>query len=125
MAWARAATRRRPSSKLRAPAATRAENSPSEWPATISGLKSSTERLGEDDRVEEDGRLGDCGLTKVFVRTGKHKVCDAETENIIGALKELAGLGVVVVEVFAHADKLCSLTGKYVCFHCLTYIYLY
>ena len=38
IAWARTETRRRPSSKERAPAATRAENSPSECPATMSGL---------------------------------------------------------------------------------------
>ena len=36
---ARIATRRRASSKDIAPAAARAENSPSEWPATMSGRK--------------------------------------------------------------------------------------
>ncbi|MNY68683.1 hypothetical protein D3C86_2064850 [compost metagenome] len=40
MAAARFATRDRPSSKESAPAATNAENSPSEWPATILGEKS-------------------------------------------------------------------------------------
>ena len=37
----------KPSSKLNAPAATNAENSPSEWPAVISGLKSSPMQRAE------------------------------------------------------------------------------
>ena len=37
IAWARLETNTKPSSKERAPAATRAENSPREWPAVMSG----------------------------------------------------------------------------------------
>ena len=40
IAIARADTKRTPSSNDKAPAATSAENSPREWPATISGQKS-------------------------------------------------------------------------------------
>ena len=39
IAIARLETKIRPSSKVKAPLATRAENSPNECPATISGLK--------------------------------------------------------------------------------------
>ena len=42
MACARFETKVKPSSKVSAPAATSAENSPSEWPATMSGAKSFT-----------------------------------------------------------------------------------
>ena len=45
IAIARFETRLRPSSKLRAPAATSALNSPSECPAVISGLKSAPSDL--------------------------------------------------------------------------------
>ena len=47
IAIARAYTSFNPSSKLNAPAATNAENSPSEWPAVISGLKSSPMQRAE------------------------------------------------------------------------------
>ena len=42
MALARLATKRRPSSKVSTLLATRAENSPKEWPATMLGWKSSS-----------------------------------------------------------------------------------
>ena len=47
MALARAATSFSPSSKLSAPAATSAENSPREWPATMSGLNASPKQRAE------------------------------------------------------------------------------
>ncbi len=45
MAMARLETSLRPSSKESAPAATNAENSPNEWPATMSGANSSPSDL--------------------------------------------------------------------------------
>ncbi len=74
--------------------------------------------LGQDDRVEEDGGLGDLRLFEFFVRTREHDVGDAESEDFVGLLEERLGLGHVFVEVFAHAYRLGSLTGEYVCvFH--------
>ena len=40
-----------------------------------------------------------------------------ETKNFVSFLKESTSLGVVVVELLAHADKLCALTREYICFH--------
>ncbi len=77
-----------------------------------------TQRLGHDDRVEEDGRLRHAGLLELLVGTGEHDVGDAEAEDLVGLLEKGLRLGNVVVEVFAHADGLSSLTGEYVCvFH--------
>ena len=60
----------------------------------------------------EYGRLGDFSLFELFVRTGEHDVGDAEAEDFVGLLEKRFGLGNVIVEVFAHADGLSSLTRK-------------
>ena len=52
---------------------------------------------GEDGAVEEDGGLGHLGLLQVFGCAGKHEVGDAEADNLVGALKHVAAVGVVVV----------------------------
>ena len=70
-----------------------------------------------DDRVEVYGRLGHFRLAEVFVGTFKHDVGDAETEDIIGFFKQFLGEWVCVIEFFTHSYKLCSLSGKYKCFH--------
>lgn len=81
------------------------------------GVEVGAECLGEDYGVEEDGGLGDGGLTEVFVGAVEHEVGDAEAEDFVGFLKHVAGYGVVVVEVFAHAYELGALPGEYKCFH--------
>ena len=83
------------------------------------GVEVGAECLGEDYGVEEDGGLGDGGLTEVFVGAVEHEVGDAEAEDFVGFLKHVAGYGVVVVEVFAHAYELGALAGEYKCFHFL------
>ena len=52
---------------------------------------------GKDDGVEENGRLGDFGLFQVFGGAGKHEVGDAEANNLVGLLKEVAAVLAVVV----------------------------
>ena len=81
------------------------------------GLEIFAERLGEYHTMQEDRGLGHFRLTEILFSAVKHEISDAETEHFIGLLEELAGFGVVVVEIFAHADKLRTLTGEYICFH--------
>ncbi len=83
------------------------------------GAEVGAEALGQNDAVEEDGRLGHLGLAQVFIGACEHKVGDAEAENLVGTLEEFAGFGVVIVEVFAHAHELGALAGKNVCFHAM------
>ena len=65
MALARAMTSLRPSSKLMAPAATKAENSPSEWPPTMSGLNCSPMYLA---RMTLWRKMAGC-VTRVCLRS--------------------------------------------------------
>ena len=81
------------------------------------GFEVVAECLGEDYGVEENGRLGDGGLAKVFVGAVEHEVGDAEAEYFVGFFKQVVGDGVVVVEVFAHSYELCALSGENKCFH--------
>ena len=81
------------------------------------GLKGFAHILGQNDAVEEDGRLSDAGLLQVLRRAGEHEVGDAEADDFIGTLKHGTALVVAVVEILAHAHKLGSLAGEYVCFH--------
>ena len=67
--------------------------------------------------MDKDSGLGNGGLAEIFVGTGKHEVGYAESEDFVGFLEKRAGFGVVVVELFAHADELRSLTREYICFH--------
>ena len=73
------------------------------------------ERLGHDYRVKEYGGLRHFGLLELVVRAGEHDVRNTETEDIIGFFEKLLCFGDVVVKVFAHTDRLCTLSGKYVC----------
>jgi len=70
------------------------------------------QRLGQNDRVEEDGGLRHLGLLQFVGRAGEHDVGDAEAEDFVGLLEKRFGLGNVIVEVFAHADGLSSLTRQ-------------
>ncbi len=81
------------------------------------GVKLFAHGLGENHRVEENGGLCNLGLTEVFVSALKHEVGYAESEYLVGLLKHLFGHRIIVIEVFAHAYKLGTLTGKYKCFH--------
>ncbi|CDD83511.1 unknown [Bacteroides sp. CAG:462] len=67
--------------------------------------------------MQEYRRLGYLGLTEVFVRSFEHDVRDAVTENIIGFFKQFLGERVVFIKIFTHTYELCSLSGKYKCFH--------
>ena len=72
-----------PSSKFMAPAATSAENSPRECPATISGWNPSPSALGQRNRVQENGRLGYFGLAQFFVAAGEHGLTQGKTEDLV------------------------------------------
>ena len=68
--------------------------------------------------MKENGRLCNFGLFELFGSAGEHNVSDRKTENLIGFFEHLLGFGYVVVQVFAHADELGTLTGEYKCIHC-------
>ena len=92
----------------------------------MSGRKSSPHRLGQNHRVEENSRLGYFGFFQLFGCAVEEDVRDAEAQNLIGFFEIGFGFGVLFVQIFTHADKLCSLSGKYKCFHlflsyCLVY----
>jgi hypothetical protein len=55
------------------------------------GLEFVTEAERTDDGVQEDRGLRDLRLLELFVRTSEHDVSDAESEDIVGLLKELLG----------------------------------
>ena len=55
------------------------------------GLEFVTEAERTDDGVQEDRGLRDLRLLELFVRTSEHNVRDAESEDIVGLLKELLG----------------------------------
>ena len=60
----------------------------------------------QDYTVQEHCRLRHLGLLQVVLGAFKHQVGDAETQHLIGLLKQLLGLGVVVIQIFTHAHKL-------------------
>ena len=81
------------------------------------GLELVAHRERENHRVQEYSGLSDLGLLQVILGAFKHEVGNAETQHLIGFLKQFFGLGVVVIQVLAHTDKLRTLTGEYECFH--------
>ena len=62
-------------------------------------------------------RLRHFCLFQFLICSIKHDVCDAETENLISFLEELFGNGMLLVEIFTHTNKLCTLARKNKCFH--------
>ena len=80
-------------------------------------LESVAHAQGRNNGVQEDGRLRHLRLAQVFVRTCKHNIGNAISQDIIGFLKQILGKCRVFVQVFAHSYELGTLTGKYKCFH--------
>lgn len=75
--------------------------------------------------MEEYGGLCHLGLTQVLVCTGKHEVCDAESENLVCLLEHLFCNRIIVIQVFAHSDELGTLSWEYKCFHAIVVIWFY
>ena len=67
--------------------------------------------------MQEYCRLCHLGLLQLVVSTGKHDVCNTESEDFVGLLEEFLSCLIVVVEVLAHTYKLRSLSGENKCFH--------
>lgn len=109
---ARAATSFRPSSKLSASGGSQCGEFAERMSGHHVGVEVAAHGLGKYHRVEEYGGLCDFGLLEVFVGAFKHYVSDAEAEYFVGFLKHFVRCGIVVVEVFAHADKLGTLAEK-------------
>ena len=68
--------------------------------------------LGQDDGVQEDGRLGDLRCFQVFRRPFEHDVGDSESKDLVGSLKQFLRLGEAIVEIFRHSGELRPLTGE-------------
>ena len=67
--------------------------------------------------MQEDGRLRDLRLLQLLVGTAEHDVRDAVAKDVVGLLEKFFRYWVVVVELLAHTDELCPLSGEYKCFH--------
>ena len=88
------------------------------------GFEVRAERFGQDDRVQEDRRLGYFRLLELFVGSGEHDIGDREAENFVGFFEQFFCKGNVVVQVFAHSDELGALTREYVCVHIFSFSWL-
>ena len=67
-------------------------------------------------RVQKHCRLGHFGLFEIIGRAFKHHFRQREAKQPIGCLTHLAGFCMCIVQVFAHARKLASLTRENKCF---------
>ena len=66
--------------------------------------------------------MSDLCLAEVFLCAFKHKVCDTESEDFVCFFEKFFCYCIVVVEVFAHSDKLSPLSGEYECFHLVIFV---
>jgi len=88
----------------------------------IKGDKATTaarvaERAGQNDRMQENGRLGHLRLLELLVRAGEHDIRDRKPQDFVGPIEQLLGQRNVVVKVLAHSDELGALTREYECVH--------
>src|SRR3989304_3485710 len=97
----RVATRASASSRSRAPAATRALNSPRLWPATKAGRR----RGAPASRGAARQGRGVVGALEAELREG-------ESQHLLGALKHLFRQGKGVVKVAAGAHLVGALSGE-------------
>ena len=108
-------TTRRPSSKLIAPAAVSAVNSPSD--KTGRGVKFELrhlflQQLKRDPAHQENSRLGVFGFGQFGVRAVETDGGEVITERGVGAVEPGPGRRKFFGQVFAHADGLRALPGK-------------
>ena len=71
---------------------------------------------GQDDAVDEDGRLGDARSLQGIGVFPEHDVRDGETEDPVGPVHHLPGLRAALIERLPHAGELGALSGKDICF---------
>ena len=65
--------------------------------------------------MQEDGRLGDLGLTEILFGAVEHQFGDFKIQNSVGFMEHVFRLRRVVEEVFSHTNILCPLSGENVC----------
>ena len=70
-----------------------------------------------DYTMQKNCGLCNLCLLQLIIGSGKHNIGNPVTKNIVSFLKKFFCQRVIVVEVFAHTYKLCSLSGKNKCFH--------
>jgi hypothetical protein len=63
----------------------------------------------------EKGGLADHGRIKLFLWTFETNVLYGVTQNVVGLLEQLFNTAMVVKSLFAHADRLSTLTWKQKC----------
>ncbi len=98
------------------PAATWAEYSPSEWPATkLGAMPSFGEHAGGGDRNGENRRLGDFRQPEFFLRPFKAERAERISQRLVRFLEGTAGDNVIEGEFLAHAGGLRALAGKEKC----------
>src|SRR6478609_7962919 len=67
--------------------------------------------------MNEDGRLSYLGLFKLVCSSTEHDIGNGITQYLIGLIKQAFYFRVCIIDLFTHAGKLCSLSGKYISLH--------
>jgi len=116
MAWPRSFSRRAVSASDRAPAAHRAEYSPSEWPAEGGARHVDVELdLQHPYRGQghgHQGGLGVLGQGQLVLGPLAHQQGQLLAQGVVDLGIDLAGGGEGVGQGRAHADRLAALSGK-------------
>ena len=110
----RRCTSRTASRSRSAPAATSAEYSPSEWPATTTGRSRRAPRSTRSAAIDgrQDRRLGVRGQRQLLLGPLEASFDSEKPERVVGLVEDGARLGERVVQRAAHADLLGALPGK-------------
>ena len=74
--------------------------------------------------MEEDGGLSNLRLLQFLVCSLEHNVSNTISKNVVCFLKKFLGKGIVLIKILTHTYKLCSLSGKYKCFHIFFTIFI-
>ena len=109
-------TVRTASAKLMLPAATCAEYSPSECPATkLGAIAGFGQHARSGDGNRQNRRLRDLRQPELFVRTLKAERAQRVSQSLVRLFKGLAGNRVIEGEFLAHSGGLRALAGKKKC----------
>ncbi len=67
--------------------------------------------------MKKNGRLCYLRFLQVTIGAVKHYVGNIKAQDLISFIKHFPALILCLIQVLAHATELCSLPGKYKCFH--------
>ena len=77
---------------------------------------------GEGHGMQEDGGLRHFRGLEVFVAAAEHDLTQAEAQDAVGGVEQVAGLRVAHIELLPHANELGTLSRKHICcFHTIAF----